>query len=166
VAFDCGEAGIVTGYGYIPASGADADWLAYASSYDDKVSGRTWTPVISSSGGGAQGTMTHTSWIDRIGRMVKFNTEISCTKGTLAAGTLSISGLPYVGRTGALQGVEVTSWSGITFTANVFTMSAFVSSASISLRKLHAAGGSSSGLTLAECADPIVLTVEGEYWMD
>ena len=158
----------VTSFGYIPSSGSDLDFIKYAESYHDGVSDdRAWTPVLASSGGGAQGATTSTGRVTKQGKIANFTCQISADKGTLGVGTISISGLPYTADTGwtgaGFQGLSVTSWSGITFSANVFTMAAYITGATISIMKLHAAAGTPAGLTVAECADPIVFTVQGTY---
>lgn len=160
--------GILAAFGYVHVSGSDATFIANASSYDDAVNdSRVWTPVLTSTGGGAQGAVTSTGRVTKLGKIAYFTCQVSAAKGTLSAGTLSVSGLPYVADTNwtgaSIQGVPVTNWSGITFTANVFTMAARISGSTIELRKQHAAGAGPAGLTLAECADPVVFEVQGFY---
>ncbi len=155
-------------WGYIPASGSNTDWRTYADAYADGTDdSSSWTPVLVSSGGGAQGAATSTGKLTKLGKIVHFTAQVSAAKGTLAAGTLSVTGLPFIADaswTGAdFQGIPVTKWSGITFTANVTQLAASISGASLAIRKLHAAGAGVAGLTLAECADPVVFTVQGWY---
>lgn len=150
------------------AAGSNTDWRTYSKSVFDSIDeSSSWTPVLASSGGGSEGASTSTGMVAKYGKIIFFTAQISAAKGTLAAGTLSITGLPFVADTswaGAqFQGVNVTSWSGITFSSNVFTMQAYVSSTTITLRKLHSAGAGPAGLTLAECSDPVVVTVQGWY---
>lgn len=161
-------AGIIRSYGYIPASGSDATWIANVSAFGDATSeDRSWTPVLVSSGGGTQGAATSTGRVAKLGKIAYFTCQVSAAKGTLAAGTLTVTGLPYIADTGwagaGLQGMPAVSWSNITFTANVFTMDAYISGSTLSMRKLHAAGAGPAGLTLAECADPVIFTVQGWY---
>lgn len=163
-----GGANNVNSWGYIPASGATVDWRTYANSWVDGIDDNlSWTPVLASSGGGAQGASTSSGFLVKHGKMVFISAQVSAAKGTLAAGTLSITGVPFVADAGwtsaDFQGLSVTKWSGITFTSNVFTMAASISGATISLRKLHAAGGSQAGLTVAECDSTIVFTVQGWF---
>lgn len=163
-----GGANNVNSWGYLPASGATTDWRTYANAWADGIDdSSSWTPVLASSGGGAEGASTSTGKLTKHGKIVFFTAQVSVAKGTLGAGTLSVTGLPFVtdtAWTGAgLQGMAVVSWSGITFSANVFTMDAYISGATLNLRKLHAAGAGPAGLTLAECADPVVFTIQGFY---
>lgn len=164
-----GSASNVNSFGYQPASGSDLDFRTYAASWGDSSdSNTTWTPVLESSGGGAQGAATSTGKLTKQGKIVFFTAQISAAIGTLLAGTLSVSGLPFIADSswaGAdFQGVSVTKWSGITFSPNVTQLAATVSGATIAIRKLHAAGASVAGLTLAECgAGPVVFTVQGWY---
>ena len=160
--------GIVTSYGYIPASGSDLDFKAYVSSFVDQVSDdNTFTPVLASSGGGAEGASTSAGFFTKIGRIVHFSAQISSAKGTLGAGTLSVTGMPFVADAGwtsaSFQHIPVPLWSGITMSANVTCLSASINGTTLSIRKLHAAGAGPAGLTLAECADPVVFTVQGWY---
>ena len=154
--------------GYIPASGSNLDWRGYASAFMDGTDdSASWTPGVNSSGGGAQGAATSTGRLTKYGKIVHFVAQISAAKGTLGAGSISISGLPFIADsswTGAdFQGVPVTKMDGITLGAGFVGLTSYVSGATISLRKMHGAGAGMSNLLVADCSDPIVFTVQGWF---
>lgn len=160
--------GIVANWGYIPGglSGtAQTQWLANVASYEDQLQTKPWTPVVSSSGGGAEGASNSVGYISRNGKIATVTIQIDVAHGTLLPGTLSVGSLPYQARVAAgAQGLAVTSWSDMTFSANVYALGTLLNGTStVNIRKLHAAGASATGLTLAECADPIRLTIQGSY---
>jgi hypothetical protein len=158
--------GIVWSWGYIPASGSDNNWRAYASSWGDGVTNnvRSWTPVVNSSGGGSQGASSSVGYVSKNGKRVDFKAEISVDKGTLGAGTISISGLPYPSNsTWGLHGFILTNWATLTLSPNVACIGGYISGSTIIPRKLHYAGASSAGLTVAECGQTISFTVTGSY---
>lgn len=67
-----------------------------------------WTPAIVSSGGGAATYVRQIGTYTKIGNRVLIQCEIDlATKGTLAAGDLSISGLPYTSNS------TVANWSAL-----------------------------------------------------
>ena len=155
-------------WGYIPASGSNLDWRSYAYAMADGTDdSSSWTPVVNSSGGGAQGASTSTGRVSKLGKLVFFTAQISAAKGTLGAGNISVSGLPFVADanwTGAdFQGVPVTKMDGITLGANNIALVAFVSGATLTLRKMHGAGAGMSSLTVADCSATIIFTIQGFY---
>lgn len=160
--------GVIESWGYKPASGSDTAWATYAASWADSVNDdRAWTPLVVSSGGGTQGASTSFGRAVKQGKMVFVTAQISAAKGTLVAGALSISGVPHIADgtwlSADFQGLPVTKWSGVTLGANFVGLAAYISGGSIAVRKLHGSGAATALLTLAECADPIVLTVQGWY---
>lgn len=160
--------GIVANWGYIPgglAGTAQTQWFANVASYEDQLQTKAWTPVVSSSGGGAEGASSSVGYIARNGKIATVTIQIDVAKGTLGAGTLSVGSLPYQARVAAgAQALAVPSWSGMTLSANVFALGSLLNgSSTVNIRKLHAAGAAATGLTLAECADPIRLTIQGSY---
>ena len=151
------------------AAGANTDWRLYAKSLFDSIDESVaWTPLLVSSGAGSPSNDTSTGMSSKSGKIVHFTAQISCDKNSLGAGTLSISGLPFIADaswTGAdFQGISVTKWANITLSANVFNLAASISGATLSIRKLHAAGAGVAALTVAECtSNPIQITVQGWY---
>jgi hypothetical protein len=158
--------GILRSIFYIPASGSDLNWIANVESWADETAGnRSFTPILASSLGGAEGAGTKLGVASKQGKDVLFTIQVSVAWGTLnSGGSLSISGLPFIADPAwGSQNVEVTSWSGITLGANYVKLYALISGASLSIRKQHGQGAGTAGLLISECSDPIVLTIQGTY---
>jgi hypothetical protein len=158
----------ISSWGYIPASGSNADWRSYANAMADGTDDNaSWTPVVTSSGGGAQGASTSTGRTTKIGKIVFFTAQISAAKGTLAAGNITVSGLPLVADsswTGAdFQGAPCTKMDGITLGTNNVALVGYISGATLTLRKIHGSGASMSNLTVADCGPTIIFTIQGFY---
>lgn len=157
----------INSFGYNPASGSTTDWRSYANAWSDYVDdNRVLTPVVNSSGGGAQGASTSTGRLTKHGKLVYFTIQISVAKGTLAAGNITVAGLPFVADTSwtgaSFQMIPVTHWSGITLGAGYVGLQAYISGATLNIRKLHSTGAAAN-LTVADCSDPIVFNVQGFY---
>lgn len=121
----------------------------------------SWTPVVASSGGGAQGASTSTGYAYRDGYNINFIANISVAKGTLGAGNLTVTGFPGIALAAAgLQAVGV-SGATVTLAANYASVEAYIAGATIALRKGSITGFAPGNLTLAECADPIVMRLQG-----
>ena len=68
----------------------------------------TWTPTVSSTGGGAATYARQLGYYTRIGNRIFFQITIDlATKGTLAAGDISLTGLPYT------SNATVANWSSV-----------------------------------------------------
>lgn len=149
--------------GFSSTTAFPANWYANMEVFGDLTTPLPWTPVLASSGGGAQGASTSTGYLYRCGFGTLVIAQISVAKGTLGAGNLTITGLRDVAFAAAgLQHLPVVRWSNITIAANNFALGATVSGATISLFKSPNNGAASSALTVAECtADPIVLNLQG-----
>lgn len=156
--------GVVSSFGYVPASGGLATFKPYVDSYADGVNEGVWTPVLNSSGGGAEGAGSSSGYWRKQGKVLTFSGEINVAKGTLAAGNLSVSGLPFVVRSSG-PGLSTISanWSGLTLAANYTHVGAIITGATITLRKNGTAGVNTSNLTLGECGDPVQITFHGSY---
>lgn len=154
----------VQSWGYVPASGSNTDWRTYARAWADSTDDDlSWTPVLDASGGGTQGAGTALGRLTKQGKTTSVTIQISLAKGTLS-GNLSISGLPFVADTAwGSQNLEVTSWSGITLGTNYVKLNAVVSGAAITLQRQHGQGAGVAPLTVADCGDPIVLTIQGTF---
>lgn len=94
-----------TGYNFTantPASGMTSQNLTW---YEEG----TWTPTLASSGGGTPTYVRQIGRYTRIGNRVLFQIEIDlASKGTLAAGNLSLTGLPFTSNS------TVANWAGVT----------------------------------------------------
>lgn len=159
----------VKSYGYSFNSGGDVnEWNARASTYDDDLLNPVVTPILSSSGGGAQGASTSTGYVYRQGKYVFVNVNVSAAKGTLAAGSLSLTGvLPLAGRTAVgSQWLPVTSFSSLT-TADPddTTISAYIAPGgfTLNLRKSRVDGAADTDITVAEFGATIAFSIQGVY---
>jgi len=91
------------------AASADANTL------DDYEEG-TWTPTLSSAGGGTPTYQKQVGKYVKIGRCVTYWGRITLTnKGTLAAGTIKVEALPFTSDSNAdlLGFVRVAFWQGL-----------------------------------------------------
>jgi hypothetical protein len=121
--------------------------------------------VLGSSGGGAQGASTSSGLARKQGKNVEFTCEMSVAKGTLSAGTLTITGLPYPVSAAApgVAAIYIGQHGAITLAANYAAVGGFINGATIALRKTSITGFSATALTLAECDDPVELLLSGSY---
>ena len=162
--FVCSTAGIVSSYAYVPASGGTTDFRANVKCYGDGgVNIRTFTPVLNSSGGGAQGAATSDGDCERIGNTVFGRITISAAKGTLAAGSLTISGLPYQAKTGKQYPINVAEWDSVTLIAPNNSVGGFISGATLSLRKTRVDGGGATSLTVAEIGATVFINISFQF---
>lgn len=89
---------------------------ANANTLDDYEEG-VWTPVIVSSGGGAATYSSQQGYYTKVGKLVTVTGYINtATKGTLAAGNVTITGLPFTIENVANHfiGVNMPYWAGMT----------------------------------------------------
>lgn len=166
-----GGTNLVQSYSYSFTSSSDvANFLANATSYDDYLRGNTptLTPVLQSSGGGSSSGGTLTGFFWRMGKICFFKIDLTGVgKGTLAVGSVSISGLPASANANmGQQRVAALEWSGIT-TSGV-TIAGFISAggSTLNLIKSLNGGGSSANLTVAELGATISLQIQGFYITD
>lgn len=123
-----------------------------------------WTPTLVSTGGGVPTYNSQLGVAVKVGKFVSFNAQIILTAlGTLAAGNMSIQGLPYaVGAT--YQGGLFTSfWSGLT---NPFCYIAGVGQPGTSrfdLTGAPSAGTAVPNVTKADLGAATFLVVHGSY---
>lgn len=73
----------------------------------------TWSPVLSSSGGGTQGASTSTGYYFTVGQLCYCTGNISVDKGTLAAGTASISLPLQISSYIPIQNIALGAWDSI-----------------------------------------------------
>jgi hypothetical protein len=157
----------LSSFGYIPASGSTTTWRAYAKAYEDEIDTpiRAWTPVVNSSGGGAEGSGTSSGWLSKTGRLVAFGGTISVLKGTLGAGNITITGFPILTNTSSgVQWAVCQQFSTFTFSNSANTvMSVFVNAggATLNLRKSRNDGGADTSVTVAEAGATISFAFQG-----
>lgn len=157
--------GKVFSYGY-NGSGSNVTFKSFVSSYDDTISPVVLTVTLTSSGGGAQGASSSAGIATKQGKLVTFQIEVNVAKGTLGAGTLSLSSvLPWTisATAPALGAIAVSQNGAIILTAGYDSIGGFISGSSITLRKSSTTGSAAAGLTLAECGDPVQLIMSGSY---
>lgn len=116
----------------------------------------TWTITLASSGGGTPTYTNRTGYYLRKGNEVTASGILTLlTRGTLAAGTMSITGLPFASKnaTGNYAPVEIPYWA--TLTTSVIHLGGFVppNVSAITLTKATAAATSSTTLDKADLAD-------------
>lgn len=120
---------------------------------------RTWTPGIASSGGGTPTYTTQTGIYQVIGRTVyaQFNVVTSAV-GTLAAGTLTLTGLPITATSAAFAGrILASAVSGIGYDTNFSGMTGRVTSSSTTaliMENPTTSGGLVTQLAVANCSFP------------
>jgi hypothetical protein len=160
---------IITSRGYSFTSASDVPtFLANVTSYEDYLRGNTptLTPALQSTGGGATAGGTQTGFFWRQGKICFFKIDITNVgKGTLAAGNLSITGLPASANANmGTQWVTVQVWSGVTTSPAANTvLSAFVAAggSTLNLRKSRNDGAGDTGLTVAELGATVSLSIQG-----
>lgn len=85
------SANAAVGYKFPAVQNASTD----VNTLDDYEEG-TWTPAITSAGGGAATYSVQVGRYVKIGKLVRVNGRVTlATKGTLAAGAVTITGLPF-----------------------------------------------------------------------
>lgn len=141
-----------------PASqNASAD----ANTLDDYEEG-TFTPVIASSGGGSATYTTQTGTYTKVGDRVYFSISITlATKGTLAAGNVTITGLPFTVSSALITAYAVMPGSLLTTTAGSVCADSNLSTTVVRLFTFTA--GVSALLTVADLAATQILRISGHY---
>lgn len=157
---------VVRSYGYAFNSGPDVnEWNNNADASGDAVGDFfNFTPVLVSSGGGTQGAGTITGYGRKLqGRMLFIQVVCSVAPGTLAAGNLSFTGLPFV-PSPASQRLPAITFGGLTIAAGFNDTSGLLSGGSILLRKHSITGNADAPLTLAEVTGATLnMTLQGIY---
>ena len=128
----------------------------------------SWTPGLSSTGGGAVGGyLRQFGHYVKIGRMVNIHGRVTLTsKGTLGAGSLSITGLPF---TTTNTGGEATGFMTVSFfggmTTNTVTITFFVGSNGTTANIFNAAAAvaTSAALTVADISATFDVAFGGWY---
>lgn len=128
------------------AQNASAD----ANCLDDYEEG-TFTPTITSGGGGAATYTTQIGYYTKVGKNVWVGGRVTlATAGTLAAGSISLSGLPFTSEAGAYSTLAVGFWGNMT-TAVVY-LGLFIGAGSTSASLYHAAAAA-TGLSATQLAN-------------
>lgn len=127
----------------------------------------TWTPAFASAGGGAQGTAT-TAFGRYIltGKMCFVTGQLDVAKGTLGAGAVSITGLPFGSKNvaGYNQYISAGAWSNINLSAGYSHIALRVNANSQTATLLQSGdAGASATVTVADFSDPMVISFSGFY---
>lgn len=129
--------------------------------------GQTWTPSITSTGGGAQGAVTlAVGTYCRVGKMLFLEGNISIAKGTLGAGTVSIAGLPVLSRNtaNASQFIPMGTWANITLGAGYTHVSLQLLPNAANMTPIKCGTAVASlGLQLTDFPDPMAFGFSGVY---
>jgi hypothetical protein len=143
--------------------------LVITSKMPDQIgeSGKTWTPAFSSAGGGTQGAVTQAvANYNRVGKQVFVQGFMSIAKGTLGAGAISVTGLPFGSRntTNYYQYIPVSEFDNINLGAG-YTHLALRIAPGTSTGLLVKVGSSvaSATVALADFPDPMGLRFSGSY---
>jgi hypothetical protein len=130
---------------------------------DDYEEG-TWTPTIASTGGGAPTYTTQQAGYVKVGYGVWFTIHITtATIGTLAAGNITITGLPFV--VGSIQSaISFSYFSGLATSMSSLGGALNVGASAITLTYVPAAGATGhSILTKADLGGAVDLILKGFY---
>lgn len=140
--------------------------------YSDIVGepGGTWTPTFASAGGGAQGaTTTAVGTYSSVGKLCFVQGNMTIAKGTLAAGAVSVTGLPFASRstTNDYQYINLGEWGNINLGAG-YTHLAMRIAAGGTGGSLIKSGSSvaSAVVNVADFPDPMSILFSGIYETD
>lgn len=127
----------------------------------------TWTPGFATSGGGAQGAATSAvGTYFLIGKLCYVQGFMSIAKGTLAAGAVSVTGLPFASRGTAndYQYVQVSEWSSVALGAGYNSLALRIAPGSL-VGTLIEAGTSvpSATVDISAFPDPMGIRFSGVY---
>lgn len=137
---------------------------ADANSLDDYEEG-TWVPVIASAGGGSATYSVQAGFYVKVGRRIDFWGRVTlATTGTLAAGAVTITGLPLaaLGTSQFFGGCNIHFWGA---TATIVYMSGTVAASAsvVTLRHATTAVTSLSTTTVADISGTLDLIFSGTY---
>ena len=129
----------------------------------------TWTPVFTT-GSGSQGAVTtRVATYQRVGSLVCIQAALTIAKGTLGAGALEISGLPFAPKntSNAFQYITIGEWSNLAFGVGYTNLSIRLTPGSTTCSLIRSGDSvSSATVSLASFPDPIVLFFSGIYIAD
>jgi hypothetical protein len=139
---------------------------ANANTLDDYEEG-TFTPTLVSSGGGTPTYTTQGGQCVKVGQMVWFGVSLTlATKGTLAAGTLTLAGLPFTIANSSLNfgGVSIPAFANLA--TSVASMGAYSvpNTSTLQLTYVAAGGGTSvANLAVSDINNTFSIFVGGVY---
>jgi hypothetical protein len=151
---------------YCHESDTNGDITAKVPDKVDSDSG-TWTPSLASTGGGSQGNAnTAVGTYTKLGNMCFVQGSVNIAKGNLAAGSLSLSGLPFTSRNtaSAFQYLQIGQYSGVALGANYTGLSLRISVNGNNAAMLqHGNNVASANIAIADCSDPVDFYFSGTY---
>lgn len=127
----------------------------------------TWTPTITSSGGGAASYTVQTGAYTRIGRQVfiYFSVTLS-SKNTLGVGDLGFSGLPFTCNASFGGTLVFHNVGQVTFAAGDLTfVGAINSGATAGAFSFVKSGGAVDSVVVADVSDTFILRASGSYFI-
>jgi hypothetical protein len=130
------------------------------------ITSGTWTMTLVSSGGGTPTYTDRTGYYLRVGSVMHVTGILTlATTGTLAAGSLTITGLPVASKnvTGNYAAVTIPYWQ--TLTTSMVHMGGYVApnTATITLVRAAAAAASTAALTVADISGTTQIIVSSTY---
>jgi len=140
--------------------------------YADRVGepGGTWTPALASAGGGAQGAVTTAVGTHyRIGNVVQISLNLVVAKGTLGAGAVSITGLPFTSRntTNAFQYITLDEYDTTTLGANYTSLALRIAPNGTTATLIKTGTGvASATVALADLPATVTLLASGSYQIE
>lgn len=127
----------------------------------------SWTPAFVSSGGGTQGAATlEFGRYVLIGNMCYITGRMNIAKGTLAAGAVSISGLPFGSKnlTNYSQYVTIGDWENVNLAAGFSHITLRIApNTQIATLLQSGDAGAVALIQVADFPDPMVLNFSGSY---
>jgi len=135
-----------------------------ANTLDDYEEG-TWTPIISSTGGGTATYAGQDGSYIKIGRKVTVNFDLTlATKGTLAAGATSVGGIPFTSlNDNSARGASAVLFGDMTASLVNMILYAEKNATSFPIRGLAAAGTSVGNISVADLANTTSLITTISY---
>lgn len=132
---------------------------------DDYEEG-SWTPTITSAGGGAPTYTTQVAAYTKIGRLVHVHGVVQmATKNTLGVGAVSIGNLPFTSQNTANLFSAATIGQVDNMTTTVVSMSGTIAAntTAIALNHRTAAAGSSTATLVADISATVLLVFSATY---
>jgi hypothetical protein len=111
---------------------------ADANTLDDYEEG-SWTPTITSSGGGTPTYTTQVARYVKVGKNVTIYGRLTlATKGTLAAGSIKLASLPFTTDATVVGGLSINYFGNVTGASNLVQLGMFTDTAATTANIYHA----------------------------
>ncbi len=130
---------------------------------DDYEEG-TFTPTITSAGGGTPTYSVQVGTYTKIGNRVMYNYKVTlATLGTLAAGNVSLAGLPFTSEATANNGAAVAIVGNALAATATTSLMAVINPGTTVITPLRFTAGAFTILTVADLAGTSTFTCNGNY---